>query len=113
MSELFFLASPTRDCPDRVRQLVRMKTSVGAPHVAFGSRVLAEEFISAPGMGLNCEPVYAGELTADIQFDTARYGVLVIESPEVMRALIDEAPSFDYEAHVRIVELEVTSSEPW
>jgi hypothetical protein len=111
--ELYFLASPTRQRPDEAGQLVRMKTSVGAPHVAFATRRLAEEYISALGMGLTCWVLAAEDLNEDIHFDVDAAGVLVIESRTVMLSLIEDPPSFDYRSHVRAVELSVRSSNPW
>lgn len=109
-SDLFFLATASSD---PLRGLVRIKTPIGMPHVAFESRELGELYIALRNMKSACALIATADIQPTMSFDFDRQGVLVLGSAEVVENFAVDVAAFDCTRHLQRINIPVRSIKPW
>ena len=78
--------------------LVRVKTPLGTPHLAFASRALAQDYIARRNLK-EISVISTDEITpvTDCNFDR---GVLFVSDRLVLDAMVEQSQSFNYKRHM-------------
>ena len=110
---MYFLVQHATPGPDRPSAvMVRMKTSAGAPHVAFGAREIGERYLAISELGMSFGLLEESELDDRVLY-AFENGLLLFDSEDSLYAFLINREDFDYAARITAYEPAEPSRFAW